>query len=174
MTNLFWWIRQIVLISISVFFVYFGIRLLISSYELNDPFTFLMTFFASNFIILISGTLIIGFAYRMIRVYKQSKNSDTWFWCCNTSFGKTGVTHISIKLFLRRATAEALLNNYVRHRCNLWIFTKKFSIYVRSPPAVTEVRDNDLGCHKARAGNMPNWALGRKLQFPPCLFLKGQ
>ena len=77
MTNLFWWIRQIVLISISVFFVYFGIRLLISSYELNDPFTFLMTFFASNFIILISGTLIIGFAYRMIRVYKQSKNSDT-------------------------------------------------------------------------------------------------
>ena len=109
MTNLFWWIRQIVLISISVFFVYFGIRLLISSYELNDPFTFLMTFFASNFIILISGTLIIGFAYRMIRVYKQSKNSDTWFWCCNTSFGKTGVTHISIKPFLRRATAAGLL-----------------------------------------------------------------
>ena len=78
MSSLFWWIRQIVLISVSVFFVYFGIRLLISSYELNDPFTFLMTFFASNFIILISGTLIIGFAYRMIRVYRQSKNSDTW------------------------------------------------------------------------------------------------
>jgi hypothetical protein len=76
MSNLFWWIRQIVLISISAFFVYFGIRLLISSYELKDPFTFLMTFFASNFIILISGTLIFGFAYRMIRVYRQSKNSD--------------------------------------------------------------------------------------------------
>ena len=76
MSTLFWWIRQIVLISISAFFVYFGIRLLISSYELNDPFTFLMTFFASNFIILISGTLVIGFAYRMIRVYRQSKNSD--------------------------------------------------------------------------------------------------
>ena len=77
MSTLFWWIRQIVLISISAFFVYFGIRLLISSYELNDPFSFLMTFFASNFIILISGTLIVGFAYRMIRVYRQSKNSDT-------------------------------------------------------------------------------------------------
>jgi hypothetical protein len=36
----------------------------------------LMTFFASNFIILISGTLIIGFAYRMISAHKQSKNSD--------------------------------------------------------------------------------------------------
>ncbi len=76
MSNLFWWIWQIVLISVGAFFLYFGIRLLISAYELNDPFTFLMTFFASNFIILISGTLIIGFAYRMFKVYRQSKNSD--------------------------------------------------------------------------------------------------
>jgi hypothetical protein len=77
MSNLFWWLRQIVLISAGAFFLYFGIRLLISAYEINDPFTFLMTFFASNFIILISATLIIGFAYRMIAVHKQSKNSDT-------------------------------------------------------------------------------------------------
>jgi hypothetical protein len=76
MSNLFWWLRQIVLISIGAFFLYFGIRLLISAYEHNDPFTFLMTFFASNFIILISGTLIIAFAYRMIMAYRQSKDSD--------------------------------------------------------------------------------------------------
>jgi hypothetical protein len=37
----------------------------------------LMTFFASNFMILISGTLIIGFAYRMITTYRKSKSSDT-------------------------------------------------------------------------------------------------
>lgn len=77
MSNLFWWIRQIVLISISGFFLYFGIRLLVSAYKLNDPFTFLMTFFASNFIILISAALMIGFAYRMITAYRQSKNSDS-------------------------------------------------------------------------------------------------
>jgi hypothetical protein len=76
MSNLFWWIWQIILISVGAFFLYFGIRLLISAYELKDPFTFLMTFFASNFIILISSTLIIGFAYRMIKAFKQSKNSD--------------------------------------------------------------------------------------------------
>ncbi len=76
MSNLFWWIRQIVLISISAFFLYFGIRLLVSAYNLNDPFTFLMTFFASNFIILISAALMIGFAYRMITAYRQSRNSD--------------------------------------------------------------------------------------------------
>jgi hypothetical protein len=77
MTNLFWWLRQIILVSVGAFFVYFGIQLLISAYELNDPFTFLMTFFASNFVILISGTLIIGFVYRMITVYRQAKNSDS-------------------------------------------------------------------------------------------------
>ena len=76
MSNLFWWLRQIALISVSAFFLYFGIRLLISAYKLNDPFTFLMTFFAANFIILISGALMIGFAYRMITAYRQSRNPD--------------------------------------------------------------------------------------------------
>ena len=35
-----------------------------------------MTFFAANFIILISGTLIFGFAYRMVMAFRQSKNAD--------------------------------------------------------------------------------------------------
>lgn len=76
MSDLFWWIRQIVLILLGSFFLYYGIELLISSYELNEPYTFLMTFFASNFIILISAALIIGFAYRLITAYRQSKNTD--------------------------------------------------------------------------------------------------
>ena len=77
MSGIFWWIRQVVLILLGSFFLYYGIELLISSYSLNDPFTFIMTFFASNFIILISATLIFGFAYRMITVYRQSKNHDS-------------------------------------------------------------------------------------------------
>ena len=76
MVVLFWWIRQIVLILLSAFFLFFGIQLLISAYKLKDPYVFIMTFFASNFIILISAALIIGFAYRMIAVYRQSKNID--------------------------------------------------------------------------------------------------
>ena len=76
MVNLFWWLRQVVLISVGAFFLYYGFQLLISSYGLSDPYTFIMTFFASNFIILISATLIIGFAYRMVRVYRQSKKND--------------------------------------------------------------------------------------------------
>ena len=73
MSGIFWWIRQIVLILLGSFFLYYGVELLISSYGLNDPYTFIMTFFASSFIILISATLIFCFAYRMISVYRQLK-----------------------------------------------------------------------------------------------------
>jgi hypothetical protein len=57
-----WWVKQIILIVLGGFYLYFGIRLLLASYQLNNPFYFLMTFFASNFIILISAALLIGFA----------------------------------------------------------------------------------------------------------------
>jgi hypothetical protein len=77
MSGIFWWIRQIVLILLGSFFLYYGIKLLISSYGLKDPYTFIMTFFASNFIILISATLVFGFAYRMIAVYRRLKNNDS-------------------------------------------------------------------------------------------------
>jgi hypothetical protein len=77
MSNMFWWIRQGVLILIGAFFLYYGIQLLISSYDLNDPFIFIMSFFAANFIILISGTLIFGFAYRLVMAFRQSKKSDS-------------------------------------------------------------------------------------------------
>ena len=58
------------------FFLYYGIQLLISSYDLNDPFVFIMTFFAANFIILISATLIFGFTYRIVMAFRQSKESN--------------------------------------------------------------------------------------------------
>jgi len=77
MSVIIWWIRQLVLILLGSFFLYYGVKLLISSYDLNDPYTFLMTFFASNFIILISAALVVGFAYRMVAVYRQPKASDS-------------------------------------------------------------------------------------------------
>ena len=76
MSGIFWLIRQAVLILVGAFFLYYGIQLLISSYDLNDPFVFIMTFFAANFIILISATLIFGFAYRIVMAFKQSKRTD--------------------------------------------------------------------------------------------------
>ncbi len=71
MFNTFWWIRQIVLVLISCFFLIFGVHVLVLAYHLEDPFSFIMTFFASNLIILISATLVIGFVIRMRNVYKN-------------------------------------------------------------------------------------------------------
>ena len=76
MSIIFWLIRQVILILIGAFFLYYGVQLLISSYDLKDPFIFIMTFFASNFIILISATLVFGFTYRIIIAFRQSKKND--------------------------------------------------------------------------------------------------
>jgi len=73
MWRIFWWVRQVGFVCAGAFFLYYGIELLIFAYELKEPHTFLMTFFAANLIILISAALIVGFAYRMISVYRQLK-----------------------------------------------------------------------------------------------------
>ena len=72
-----WWIKQIVLVILGGFYLYFGIHLLISSYQINNPLWFLLTFFASNLIILISAALLVGFTYRMIVMYRLIKRKDT-------------------------------------------------------------------------------------------------
>ncbi len=77
MSGILWWLRQIVLVLMGSFFLYYGIELLISSYKLNDPYSFIMTFFASNFIILISAALVFGFVYRMFFVYRRLKKTDS-------------------------------------------------------------------------------------------------
>jgi len=72
MYNVFWWIRQVLLVLAGCFFLAFGIHVLIVAYQLKDPFNFIMTFFASNLIILISATLVLGFIIRMVKAYKNS------------------------------------------------------------------------------------------------------
>ena len=76
MSIIFWLVRQVVLVLIGAFFLYYGIQLLIASYELKNPFIFVMTFFAANFIILISATLVFAFTYRIVIAFRQSKNID--------------------------------------------------------------------------------------------------
>lgn len=69
----YWWPLQTGLVLISIFFLVFGIDLLIGSYSLKNPFDFIMTFFAACLIILISLTLTGGFLIRMAGVYKRLK-----------------------------------------------------------------------------------------------------
>lgn len=58
---------------VGCFFLIFGIQLLISAYQLKNPFWFVMTFFASNLIILISAALLVGF---IVRMFSSRKTSD--------------------------------------------------------------------------------------------------
>lgn len=70
-----WWLFQIVCLLMSVFFLVFGLDLLLAAYTLKDPFSFIMTFFAASFIILISLTLAISFIIKMVRVFRQIRNT---------------------------------------------------------------------------------------------------
>jgi hypothetical protein len=69
----YWWIRQFILIAVAGFYLIFGIQLLVSAYRLNDPTSFIFTFYASNFITLFSGALLVGFIYRLVRAYRLLK-----------------------------------------------------------------------------------------------------
>ena len=72
----YWWIRQVILIAIAAFYLVFGIQLLVSAYRLNDPPSFIFTFYASNFMILFSAALLAGFIYRLVATYRRTKNKN--------------------------------------------------------------------------------------------------
>jgi heme A synthase len=65
-----WWVKQIFLILIGSFFFLFGIQVMVGAYQLNNPFTFMMSFFSASFIILISLALLAGFIIKAIKALK--------------------------------------------------------------------------------------------------------
>ena len=71
-----WWVTQVVLALIAIFFILFGINLLYMAYQITDPFSFIMTFFSSNLIILISATLLLGFVLKIVTNIKKSKEKE--------------------------------------------------------------------------------------------------
>lgn len=66
--GLLWWFKQILLTGIAIFFVFFGISLLVGAYQLNDPFSFIMTFFGASLMTLISVVMVMGFVVQMMRM----------------------------------------------------------------------------------------------------------
>jgi hypothetical protein len=63
------WIKYGAFLMVSAFFLLFGIHLLAAAYRLDDPFSFVMTFFASNLMILISAVGVIASVIRMVQLY---------------------------------------------------------------------------------------------------------
>ncbi|MCF8053784.1 MAG: hypothetical protein K9K75_00960 [Deltaproteobacteria bacterium] len=59
------WIQYIAILILSCFFLIFGIDLLIATYAMANPILFVVSFFASNLIILIS---LVGMTYCFFRI----------------------------------------------------------------------------------------------------------
>jgi hypothetical protein len=70
------WLKYIVYTLLACFFLVFGFQVLLFAYDLNDPFSFIMTFFASNLIILISATLMLVFVIRIVNVFRKAEADD--------------------------------------------------------------------------------------------------
>jgi len=71
-----WWIVQILLTGVAGFFAFFGASLLIASYGLGDPFSFIMTFFAASLMTMISIVMIIGLVLRMWRMARPRQRDN--------------------------------------------------------------------------------------------------
>jgi hypothetical protein len=73
-----WWAKFIFLSALAVFFLEFGVEEMIQAYRLKNPAEFLASFFSASFIILISGTLLAAFLWRMVRrIRGQTENGRT-------------------------------------------------------------------------------------------------
>lgn len=70
-----WWIGHVLLTGIACFFACFGVSLLVASYGLGDPFSFIMTFFAASLMTLISLVMIMGFVLRMRRAVRAGAST---------------------------------------------------------------------------------------------------
>jgi len=68
-----WWVRFIIFSAVAIFFLEFGIEEMIRAYKLKHPSEFLASFFSASFIILISGTLLVAFIWRMVHRWKDKK-----------------------------------------------------------------------------------------------------
>lgn len=62
-----WWIRLTLIGIFSVFFLIFGVEVLIGAYGLNHPQFFIMYFFSGSFIVLVS---FIGILYPVFQIYE--------------------------------------------------------------------------------------------------------
>ena len=68
MDSIFWWFKQIVILFVSGFFLHRGIMVLIASYGLDNPFNFVMYFFSSSLLILVSASIML---YPLFRIHAR-------------------------------------------------------------------------------------------------------
>ena len=68
MNHIFWWVRSLAIGLGSLFFLMLGIDTLVSAYRSTNPHLFIVSFFGSNLMILISA---VGVLYVVIKIYSR-------------------------------------------------------------------------------------------------------
>ncbi len=68
--------KLFILTGVGLLFLTFGVYLLISAYELDDPFSFIIYLFASNLVILISAALTLGFIWNLFLLTRQKPRME--------------------------------------------------------------------------------------------------
>jgi len=76
MPSWIWWLKNIFIALLSLFFLVFGINALMSSYSMKNPYEFIMYFFSSSLIILISIVGLIYPAFRIRAAIKHDKMAE--------------------------------------------------------------------------------------------------
>ncbi|MGD1152544.1 MAG: hypothetical protein ABR911_06700 [Syntrophales bacterium] len=71
-----WWGKNVLIAFLSLFFLVFGINALIAAYGTKNPFEFIMYFFSSSLIILISMVGIIYPVFRIRAILKPNKMDE--------------------------------------------------------------------------------------------------
>jgi len=76
MSSWFWWLKNILIALFSLLFLVFGIHALMSAYSMKNPYEFIMYFFSSSLIILISIVGIIYPAFRVLAALKLHMKTE--------------------------------------------------------------------------------------------------
>ena len=67
------WMKNIVILFLSLFFLIIGINTLIGCYRLNNPVEFVMYFFSSSLLILVC---VAGLIYLFFRIFPQNQINE--------------------------------------------------------------------------------------------------
>ncbi|HBB18006.1 MAG TPA: hypothetical protein DCZ97_13760 [Syntrophus sp. (in: bacteria)] len=76
MDSYLWWGKNILIALFALFFLVFGIETLIGSFLLKNPLEFIIYFFSSSFMVLVS---LVGILYPTLKIYalfKTRKHSN--------------------------------------------------------------------------------------------------
>ena len=76
MRPIFWWAFHILVLLICAGFLILGINMLRGAYGIQHPLNFFIAFFGSCMMIMISGSLIVGFIIKMILRWRSTLDNQ--------------------------------------------------------------------------------------------------